>query len=274
MSGSESRHHRGCDMGVVAFIPAHFPDRFQWLHEATGSAHLADRTLIISSYPRPVESANWNGVEWVHEPKSASTGSKYREMLRRTRPGEIVAVLDDDDLWLPEKVPVLGAVFSDKKTGYFAHAAATTRQHPSGEWMPTGIVPSTTPNGTATAFRREMLTHPFVKPFFDRLDWAVDPFLRYAAMVSGVGIHTTDMVLAHVRYHDNNMSHPPVEYREFAEWRKRSAARFLAGWTLIDEMTAGLPGRPSEVDEKVAEFRRLLHTNPLANRVAWALSRG
>ena len=43
-------------MSVVAFIPAHYPERFGWLAEAMASAQSADRVLIISSVSAAGES--------------------------------------------------------------------------------------------------------------------------------------------------------------------------------------------------------------------------
>jgi hypothetical protein len=251
---------------IVAFIPAHYPERFLWLKEAMASAQSADRVLIISSYPQPLEAARWGKVEWCYRPELTTTGSKYREAVALTGSDDIIGVLDDDDLWLPEKVAAVRRMFVENPyLQYFAHAAATVR-----EGVPTGLIPPESANGTMTVVRRSLLTSPNVKPFFDRLNWGCDPFLRYAPLAASAGCYRSNKVLAHVRYHEGNSSHPPTtDYKAFSEWQKTTARRFLSAWKLIDDMTRHVVNRPAEVQEKMDEFARLERMSPLTRRLAY-----
>jgi hypothetical protein len=255
--------------GVVAFLPAHFPERFPWLTEAVRSAQSADRILVVATYPEPLSAARWHRVKWVHDASLATPGSKYREAVRRIGPGEILAPLDDDDLWLPEKVPSVRRVLfgPGERVDYFAHAAATLR-----DGAPSGILGPREANGSMTALRRSVLTSARVRPFFERLEWGCEPFLRYAALAAQVRIETTEAVLAHVRYHDANSSHPPVGYRRFTEWQRATSERYLAGWKLIDEMTRRIPNRPPEIDEKISEFTRLVELSVIGRSANYLFS--
>ena len=254
---------------MVAFIPAHFPERFPWVAEAVVSAQAADRVVVIASYPQPLKAARWRNVEWVHDASLSTPGSKYREAVRRTRRGDVLGALDDDDLWLPEKVPMVRSVFlgPGERVDYFAHAAATVR-----EGVPSGILGPQNANGTMTVVRRDLLTSARVKPFFDRLEWGCEPFLRYAPLAVDARAELTNTVLAHVRYHDANSSHPPSGYRRFAEWQRSSSERYLAAWKLIEEMTRPLADRPPEVEEKIAEFTRLQELSAIGRSANYLLS--
>jgi hypothetical protein len=251
---------------IVAFVPAHYPERFDWLAEAVVSAQSADRVLIVSTYERPRRAERWRKVDWVFDPDLQSTGSKYREAVRLTGPGDVIAILDDDDAWLPRKAAVLREEYRGP-VSYFAHAAAVVRG-----CVPTGFLGPENANATMTAVRWELLTSAAVKPFFDRLEWACDPFLRYAALAARAPVRTSGAVLAHVRYHSANSSHAPSGYASFAEWQRRTAERYLAGWRLIEEMTRTVGDRPAEIQQKIDEFERLASAGGVRRRISYALS--
>lgn len=251
---------------LVAFIPAHFPERFHWLTDGVLSAQSADRILVVASYAQPLKAARWRNVDWVHNPSLVSTGSKYREAVRQTNPGDIIGILDDDDLWLPEKVRTIRKVFLGP-VDYFGHAAAIVRGG-----IPTGILSPQNANSTMTVVRRDLLTSARVKPFLDRLEWGCEPFLRYAPLAMEGRIELSNAVLAHVRYHDANFSHPPTGYRRFIEWQRAISERYLSAWKLIDEMTRHLENRPKEIAEKIAEFTRIYELSLVGRSATYLFS--
>jgi hypothetical protein len=268
-SASRPDHERRAEGRLVVFIPAHFPERFPWLTEGVLSAQSADRILVIASYAQPLKAARWRNVDWVHNPSLVATGSKYREAVRQTNPGDIIGFLDDDDLWLPEKVRTIRSVFTrpGEPVDYFAHAAAIVRGG-----IPTGILSPQNANSTMTVVRRGLLTSPRVKPFLDRLEWGCEPFLRYAPVATEGRIELSSAVLAQVRYHDANFSHPPTGYRRFIEWQRAISERYLSAWKLIEEMTRHLANRPKEIAEKIAEFTRIYELSLVGRSATYLLS--
>jgi len=123
-------------------------------------------------------------------------------------------------------------------------------------------------------FRRSLTMRPEIRPFFERLNWGCDTFMRYASLLLPSDVSKFSYtVLSHVRYHEQNSSHPPKGgYREFEKWQKEVAARYLESWELIDEMFRAAGRRAEEAPEKIAEFQRLIDSNPIRRRISYALS--
>lgn len=244
-------------MEFVAFVPAHFPERFSWLADSLPTlAERVDRVVVVASYaaPGPVP----DGVEWHHVPEATPTGRKYRYAVGLAHAGDVIGIMDDDDTWLPEKAEAVRRAFDYPRVGLFAHAAHVSRD---GRYVME--LPSSTPNGSMMVFRRDMMMSPRVLPYFDRLEWGADSFLRYAPLAASWDVVETEVPLAVVRYHEDNSSHVRATgYREFDRWQRTIALRYLRAWNLIDEMTTGLregwgTEGEGEVERKVAEFDRL-----------------
>ena len=193
--------------------------------------------------------------------------------MQLTKPGDVIGVLDDDDLWLPDKVRTVREIFRGPAY-YFAHRASIVR----GD-VPTAFIEPENANGSMIVMRRDLLTSPKVRPFFDRLEWGCDPFLRNAQIASGLPKEISATVLSHIRYHESNSSHVRSEegYRTFAEQRKRNAERYLQAWELIGEMLegAGLGKGPemSEAVGKQTEFMEVLGSGRAKTWLSYRLSR-
>ena len=244
---------------LIAIIPAHYPRRWPWLQEAIRSAEDADRILVIADYEAPAEPRLASKVEWVTVPELLSTGSKYRKAAELTESDDILSIVDDDDWWHPQKVATVRRVFGERPDlQYLAHSGAKMRE---GKLI--GVLAPTNANATMISVRRSLLDHPRVRPFFRRLDWGGDAFLRYAPLAAGAPLERLRETLAYIRYHETNHTHPPDGYRNFVEWQRTEGAHHLAAWKLIAEMMQSTENRPAEIDGKIAEFARLVGMNPV-----------
>ncbi len=254
---------------VVAVVPAHYPQRWPWLKEAIRSAEQADRILVIADYQAPAEPLLASKVEWVTVPELRSTGSKYRKAAELTGSEEILSIVDDDDWWHPQKVETVRRVFGERPDlQYLAHAGAEMRD---GKLV--GVLPATNANATMISVRRDLLDHPRVRPFFERMDWGGDVFLRYAPLAAGASFVRLPETLAYIRYHDANHTHPPDGYRNFVAWQRRESTHHLEAWKLVAEMMQPTVDRPAEIDEKIAEFARLIDMNPVLRMGRYLLRR-
>ncbi len=252
---------------LVAVIPAHYPQRWPWLQEAIRSAEDADRILVIADYEEPEEPRLSSKVDWVTVPELRTTGSKYRKAAELTEPGDILSLVDDDDWWHPHKVATVRRVFGERpELQYLAHSGAKMR-----EGKRIGVLPPTSANATMISVRRGLLDHPRIRPFFRRLDWGGDAFLRYAPLAAGAPTETLPETLAYVRYHETNHTHPPDGYRNFVEWQRTESAHHLVAWRLVAEMMQPIENHPAEVEAKIAESARLVDMNPVLRMAHYLL---
>jgi hypothetical protein len=257
-------------MNIVAVIPAHYPEREHWLHKAVASAEGSDRILIVSSYP---PQGAVPGSEWkTLEAGDIATGAKYREAVRLTRPGDVLAFLDDDDFWRPGKVDWLRSVFSLPGVKYASHAGDIVGLN--GEILIEGGIRPEDPNASTIAISRDLLTAPEIRPFFDRLEWAADTFLSYVPdIVPGERAARSGRSLSAVRYHTSNMSHAPGRYRDFRTWYRKTGGRFRKGWELIDEMLRESNVVDLKVARKIREFQAMEKASRTRIALAYATRR-
>ena len=254
---------------LIAIIPAHYPERWPWLQRAIRSAEDADRILVIADYERPTEPRLTSKVDWVTVPELRTTGSKYRRAAELTDSDDILSIVDDDDWWHPQKVGTVRRVFGERPDlQYLAHSGAKVREE-----RIVGVLGPTEANATMISVRHGLLDDPRVGPFFRRLDWGGDSFLRYAPLAAGTSVELLPTTLAYVRYHDTNHTHPPDGYRNFVEWQRTDSTHHLAAWKLIAEMMQPTGRRPIEIDEKIAEFARRIDMSPVLRMGQYLLRR-
>lgn len=124
----------------MTFVPAHFPKRFPWLVECLpGLSRMADRVIVVASYGLPGSIPD--GVEWHHVPEAVATGRNYRYALGLAHAGDVVGIMDDDDVWLPGKSEIVRRVFEHPRVGLFAHSAEREPGSDPGRPTPSDALP-------------------------------------------------------------------------------------------------------------------------------------
>ncbi len=218
-------------------------DRTRYLPQALGSvgaqSYPSDEieTVITTNRTTPeiVEAASRLHGKLLLVPER-SQGVKIERALAESR-SPIVAFLDDDDLWDPEKLTLsVGEFDHDPELGYYAHglriadeSGATVRGGPRrvmgsyarADGLPGGKELMVSPgvhregeiaradrfntwNSSSIVVRRSML-EPF-RAELPRVGRALDGFLLYSALMSGMRLRIDRRVLTTYRFHpENNM---------------------------------------------------------------------
>jgi len=229
---------------VTAVVTAH--DRPRFLPEAVTSALAsgADEVLVVRNFSGPIL-----GVEGRYRDlpcSEAETGVKEAVGLENAR-GDVVAFLDDDDLWDPAKVPRVRELFgSDPGLAYYCHdqAPVDASDHPvtSGhrEWalkdpsrfaswdgrdfrvLFQQIWPG---NNSSTVVRRDWGLG--WAPALREAGWAADRFWIAAALIDRRVIRLEATPLTRLRLHELNMSQTRgASPQEFRVRHATSSARF------------------------------------------------
>ena len=229
---------------VTAVVTAH--DRSGFLPEAVASAlaSTADEVVVVRNFSGPIE-----GVEGRYRDipcLDAETGVKEAVGLESAR-GEIVAFLDDDDLWDPGKVPRVRELFGgDPRLAYYCHdqtpVDAAGRPVTAGhrEWalkdprrfaswdgrdfrtLFQEIWPG---NNSSTVVRRDWGLG--WAPALREAGWAADRFWIAAALIDRRSIRLEATPLTRLRLHELNMSQTRgASAEEFRILHATSSARF------------------------------------------------
>ncbi|MCI4372073.1 MAG: glycosyltransferase family 2 protein [Thermoplasmata archaeon] len=219
---------------VAAVVTAH--DRREFLPFAVRSAldGGADEVLVVRNFAGPIE-----GCEGRYKDipcATPDTNEKEACGLEASQ-SDVVGFLDDDDLWAPEKVPRLRALFgADPDLVYFCNAhrpidalgqpvAASHREladkHPEAfdRWDGKdfeSLVRTLWPgNNSSTVVRRTWATEWLVP--FREAGWSADLFWLVVALLSRRPILLGADPLTMLRLHGANMSHTrgtsPAEFR-------------------------------------------------------------
>lgn len=180
--------------------------------------------------------------------------------------GEVVAFLDDDDLWSPDKLSHVRAAFaSDPALAYYAHgfSAIDERDRPIKADRPTlrraallsrpmqVDVPTASrdliarasevnPGASFIAIRRETLAAQ--EPFLRRITAVTDQFLFWSGVLSRGHLVFTATRDGLLRAHSENYSRPPKS--SFATYRARYAKmqrQHTESFRILREMVEGDP---------------------------------
>ena len=231
---------------ITAIITAH--DRVAFLPYAVRSAldSGAEQVVVVRNFTGPIE-----GCEGRYEdilcsvPDTAEKQCRGLEVAR----GEVVAFLDDDDVWTPEKLPRVRTLFAGAPAlVYYDHAQrpidakgrpilASHREladtHPERfpKWngvdfgdLVRNIWPG---NCSSTAVRRAWATAWI--PAAREAGWSADLFWLVAGLLTGrPGVLITPEPLTLLRLHDQNMSHARGATPEEFRTRHRTASERFA----------------------------------------------
>jgi hypothetical protein len=256
---------------ISAVLTAH--DRREFLPEAVASALAsgADEVVVVRNFAGPIEGAEgrYHDVQCSNE----ETGVKEAVGLETAR-GDVVAFLDDDDLWDAAKVPHLRELFGDDPAlAYYCHDQIPVDR--SGrpvdarhrEWVRTDprrfanwdgrdlralfqeIWPG---NNSSTAVRRSWAIG-WTAALRDA-GWAADRFWITAALLDHRTVHLEDTPLTRLRLHDRNMSQTRgATADEFRRRHATSSARFARSFRTLARVATERAGPNSPIARHFAE---------------------
>jgi len=275
-------------MTITTIITTH--NRSAWLRQAIESVLAqepcgAGVELIVvddnSSDDTPAVVAAYPSVRYLRTKQGKASGSREVGIARAS--GEWIAFLDDDDVWLPQKLAVCTRVMREQPEARFILSAATICDHKlrpaGGVWLGPDL------NGDRSAYDA-FLTVP-VSPsvvlmrrdvldsvgLFDHTLCRADDFdlwLRIAS--SGVRCASTDEPL--VLYRERERQDGPLLYQSYHEtmavlrrsfapgnpwrpswWRRQEVYRHYRGWYTHRVMQAARQARAAREDAFAARLR-------------------
>jgi|HubBroStandDraft_1064217.scaffolds.fasta_scaffold23523_2 Glycosyl transferase family 2 len=284
---------------VSAVVTAH--DRREFLAEAVRSAldSGADEVIVVRNFDGPIE-----GCEGKYRNLRcdvAESGEKEARGLDAAT-GDVVAYLDDDDVWEAAKVPRIRERFgADARLVYFGHAQRAIDR--SGQFVrathremegkdPTRFAQADrddlgflvervwTGNNSSTVVRRSWGSEWVAS--LREAGWACDLFWFVAALLSDGGIELSSEALVRLRMHDQNMSQTRGATPE--QFRRRhgtASARFARAYDLMARVAATRRGEESRTVRYLREgavafhFYADLENGEHSRSSAWrALGRG
>ena len=253
---------------VSTVITAH--DRREYLGEAVRSAidAGADEIVVVRNFSEPIDAPEGSYLDVLCT--ASETGVKQATGVARAS-GEVVAFLDDDDLWEPDKVRWLRDRFSAEPSLVYlnhtqrpidASGALVGSRHP--EWArrtpskldlwdrrdPGALFDEIWPgNSSSTVVRRSWA--------IDRLDdlrevgWSADTFWLVAALLGGGTWAIVDRPLTRLRLHGQNMSQGrDASAEEFRRRHARMCGRFGRSYAAM----AGIATRGAGPDTPLARY--------------------
>ena len=255
--GPSEQASRDGPVTISAVVTAH--DRRQYLPAAIASADAAgaDEIVVVRNFDGPLPSARAS-VSDLREP-SPETGVKEAAGLERAH-GDVVAFLDDDDLWAPEKLhwirdlwkahPVLdylchgqipidaeGRPVRARHPEYQrVHAGAPTRRWQTRQTPYRLARERLWPgNNSSTVVRRSWASEWATR--LRHVGWGCDTFWLVACYSSGADGLLTAEPQTFLRLHSENMSQTRGSDRDqFRERHRVMAKRFVHSLEQMVEM--------------------------------------
>jgi hypothetical protein len=242
-------------------------DRRAFLAEAVASALAsgADEVVVVRNFSDPID-----GVEGRYRDvpcSEAETGVKQAAGLENAR-CDVVAFLDDDDTWEPEKVPHVRELFgNDPSLVYYCHdqlpvdRAGRPVEARHREWARKDprrfatwdgddlrvlfdeIWPG---NNSSTVARRDWGLGWTAA--LREAGWAADRFWFAAALLDRRSVRLEDAPLTHLRLHDLNMSQTRgASPEEFRVRHATASARFARSCRTLARIASERAGPDSPI---------------------------
>jgi Glycosyl transferase family 2 len=238
-------------ISVSAVVVAHDPGRAAMLRDAVASAAQAgaDEIVVVRPYAGPIES--WEGRYRDVRTTDPTLAGKQADGVEAAT-GDVVAFLDDDDLWKPEKVSVVRERFAarpDLIVLNHAYDQIDLQGRPLG--------PGTPANGrwilsSNLALRRSWAAqHTAVAR---EAGWEADETWVFMADVDRPsGVEVIDRPLTLWRYHEANVSR---SHRTTAAEFRAAHARLYPRWVRAETAMLGYARSRSAPDTLPAVARR------------------
>ena len=284
-------------LSVTAVITAH--DRRAFLPSALRSvvAAGADEIVVVRNFDDPVE-GDPGHVRYVHC-DVPETGEKQARGIENAT-GELVALLDDDDLWEPNKLSVVRQRFVEQpELVYLNHAqhpigpdgAPVTAHHPElaardpgafarwdGKDLRTLLERIFPGNSSSTCLRRAWAREEIAA--LRQVGWSADTFWLVVAWLDRRPLTIIPDTLTKLRLHTANMSQTrgsnPAEFRSRHETMcRRFAASNAALAQLIAERRGDSEPRSRYCQQNATGFEFLadLEADRKPRSAAWAALR-
>jgi len=256
---------------VSAVILAH--DRRGFLADAVASARAAgaDEIVVVRNFSDPI-----SGLEGPIRDLRCDvpeTGAKHAVGVSAAT-GDLVAFLDDDDLWEPSKVARLRAVWpatpglvylNHTQRPIDAQGRPGTAHHPELAGREPGRFPSWDRsdfpdladriwpgNGSSTVVRRDWALSWL--PSLREVGWSADTFWLVAAVLDGRPMAILDEPLTRLRLHDLNMSHArSVTPEEFRARHRQQSERFARAFEGLARLAATRVGPDASIARYLTE---------------------
>jgi glycosyltransferase involved in cell wall biosynthesis len=253
-------------MNVSAIVMAH--GRREFLHAAVDSARGQSgvppsyEVIVTKDFADPyVDSLP--GVR-VLDSTAMTTGDMIADAARAAH-GDLLAFLDDDDVWEPGKVARVTSVFSSSPLlGYYGHGQSVIND--AGQPAPIGgamwrrqrridsdleIPPPISGsvaqwlwadpgNDSSITLRRDFLLQR--EPYLRQIRASIDTFLLWTGLLSTGGIRFSKEPLTRLRVHTENFSRGSrSSFQAYVAQYRRMEADHLQSHRVVYEMATGVP---------------------------------
>ena len=270
-------------MNVSAVVMAH--GRREFLREAVDSARA--QTGVATSYEVIVTKDfadpyvdTLPGLRLL-DSTGMGTGDMIAEAAKAAR-GDLLAFLDDDDVWEPGKVAQVLSVFaSSPRLGYYGHGQSIIND--AGEPSPMGgaiwrrqkrlrkdieIPPPISGsvasslwadpgNDSSITLRRAFLLDR--EPFLRQIRASIDTFLLWTGLLSAGGIRFAAAPLTRLRVHTENFSRGSrSSFRGYVAQYQQMEADHLQSHRVILEMAAGVPWAEAIIRRRMRDIEHFL----------------